>query len=434
MRMYDVIKKKRDGEELTENEIRFFTECLVSGDIPDYQATALLMAIYLKGMTPTETYALTAAIRDSGEKSPFSHINGIKADKHSTGGVGDKTSLIVAPIVASYGIKVAKMSGRGLGHTGGTIDKLESIEGFKTDFSPTEAEKIVNEIGLCIIGQTAKLAPADKLIYALRDVTATVDSLPLIASSIMGKKLAADDDVIVLDVKTGSGAFMKTLEESKALAKTMVDAGKAAGKKITAVITDMDKPLGRAIGNSLEVIEAINALKGNAENDLTDICIELAALMLSLANLADGDLNSCRLLAKNAVSSGKALEKFIQMVATQGGNTEWIKKPELFTTAKYSKSIKAKQSGYLYAVDAESYGKAALILGAGRSKIDDRIDYSAGIYLNKIKGEYVRAGEIIATMYSNDEKLFAAAEVLIEENTFISNKRPTSAPLIIERI
>ena len=283
MRMYDIIRKKRDGGELSKEEINFFIDGYVKGDIPDYQASALLMAIFFNGMSFDETVALTFAVRDSGQRLDFSSIKGVRVDKHSTGGVGDKTSLVVAPLVASLGVKVAKMSGRGLGHTGGTIDKLESIPGFKTDISEEEFLKNVNDIGVCIVGQNKDLAPADKKLYALRDVTATVDSLPLVVSSIMGKKLAADDDCIVLDVKTGSGAFAKTIEESRTLAKTMVEIGKQAGKKMLALITDMDRPLGDAIGNTLEVKEAIDTLNGHGPADFTDICVILATNMLYLA-------------------------------------------------------------------------------------------------------------------------------------------------------
>ena len=318
MRMYDIIHKKRDGEALTEAEIRNFVEGYTSGDIPDYQAAALCMAIYFRGMNDKETLALTLAIRDSGDILHFPNIHGLRVDKHSTGGVGDKTSLVIAPIVASLGLKIAKMSGRGLGHTGGTVDKLESFAGLKTDFSTEEFESIVNRTGIAIVGQSAELAPADKKLYALRDVTATVDSIPLIASSIMGKKLAANDDCIVLDVKTGSGSFMKTKEDSIRLAKTMVSIGNGAGKKVRALITDMDVPLGNAIGNSIEVIEAIETLRGEGPEDLTHLCTALASHMLSLAGY--GTRTECEALVENAISTGKALKKLAEMVKAQGGN------------------------------------------------------------------------------------------------------------------
>ena len=434
MRAYDIIKKKRDGNALSKEEILFMLGGLVSGDIPDYQISAWLMAIYFNGMNEAETLYLTEGIRDSGEKSPFSHINGIKADKHSTGGVGDKTSLVVAPIAAVYGIKLAKMSGRGLGHTGGTVDKLESVRGFRTDISPEEAEKIVNETGLCIIGQTNRLAPADKLLYALRDVTATVDSLPLIVSSIMGKKLAADDDVIVLDVKTGSGAFMKTREDSEKLARAMVGIGKRAGKKICALITDMSKPLGRAIGNSLEVIEAIDLLNGKGEAALTELCTELAANILLLSGLGDGNLESCRLLAKKTIFSKEALKKFSQMIEAQGGNPEWVFNPSLFPSAPLKKEVISHESGYISNVNAEGYGTAALLLGAGRTKKDDKIDYYAGIYLNKIQGEYIGKGETLCTLYTSDESLFAPAEEKIIESTIFSDNEPEKNNIILNKI
>lgn len=306
--MYDIIRKKRDGGELTTQEIKFFIDGYVNGEIPDYQASALLMAIFFKGMNFRETADLTFAVRDSGQRLDFSAINGIRVDKHSTGGVGDKTSLVVAPLVASLGVKVAKMSGRGLGHTGGTIDKLESIPGFKTDLSEEEFLKNVNEIGVCIVGQNRDLAPADKKLYALRDVTATVDSLPLVVSSIMGKKLAADDDCIVLDVKTGSGAFAKSLEDSRTLAKVMVDIGKQAGKKMLALITDMDRPLGNAIGNTLEVKEAIDTLNGHGPEDFTEICIILATNMLYLAG--KGSMEECEKAVKGAIADKSAIETF----------------------------------------------------------------------------------------------------------------------------
>lgn len=322
MRAYDIIKKKRDGFVLTDEEIRFFIGGYVSGEIPDYQAAALCMAIYFRGMTDEETASLTFAVRDSGEKLHFENINGLRVDKHSTGGVGDKTSLIVAPVVAALGVKVAKMSGRGLGHTGGTIDKLESIDGFKVDLPVAEFERIVNEIGIAIVGQNAELAPADKKLYALRDVTATVDSMPLIASSIMGKKLAADDDCIVLDVKTGSGSFMKTIEDSTTLARIMVNIGKRAGKKMLALITDMDIPLGRAIGNALEVKEAIEVLNGKGPKDLTEVCVALATNMLYLAER--GSLEQCEKDVRRVLKDKTALGVLKKMVIAQGGNGELI--------------------------------------------------------------------------------------------------------------
>lgn len=432
MRAYDIIKKKRDGSKLTDEEIRFFVNGYTSGEIADYQAAAFCMAIYFRGMDGEETSSLTFAFRDSGSCADFSEIKGLRADKHSTGGVGDKTSLIVAPIVASLGLKVAKMSGRGLGHTGGTVDKLQSIPGYKTSLEKEEFIKIVNRTGMSIIGQTAVFAPADKKFYALRDVTATVDSIPLIASSIMGKKLAADDDIIVLDVKTGSGAFMKSLEKSVELAEAMVDIGKRAGKKIAALVTDMDKPLGNAIGNSLEVIEAVKTLKGEGSEDLTDLCIELSAKILQLAG--KGEYEKCRQLAKNAVSSGKAYETFKKSVAAQGGRADLLDNTDLFKKAKYSKFVLAEKSGYINRVDCEGYGESALLLGAGRNKIDDEIDYAAGIILNKKTGDKVEKGEVIATLFTNKENSLPEATERLVRSTIISDEKPVNGKLILKVI
>ncbi|MCH5164032.1 MAG: thymidine phosphorylase [Clostridiales bacterium] len=431
MRMYDIIKHKRDGGELTNEEIDFFINGYVSGKVPDYQVSALLMAIYFNGMTQRETTALTFAIRDSGDKLDTSGISGIRADKHSTGGVGDKTSLVVMPIVASLGVKVAKMSGRGLGHTGGTIDKLESIEGFNVDVSAERFKRIVNDVGLSIVGQSTSLAPADKLLYALRDVTATVDNMPLIASSIMGKKLAADDDCIVLDVKTGSGAFMKTVEDSRRLAELCVEIGKKAGKKISALITDMNVPLGNNIGNSLEVIEAIQTLSGNGPDDLVEICLALAGEILFLCDM--GSRNECLSLAKEALDSGKALKTFAAMVEAQGGNKNWIYNTDLFPTAKYAMDVCAPKSGYIAGVDTEGYGQASLLLGAGRNTLSDKIDYAAGIVLKSKPGDYVKAGEVIATLYSNTNNFVNAKEKLIAY-TVISDQRPLKRALILDRV
>ena len=430
MRMYDIIHKKRDGEALTEAEIRNFVEGYTSGDIPDYQAAALCMAIYFRGMNDKETLALTLAIRDSGDILHFPNIHGLRVDKHSTGGVGDKTSLVIAPIVASLGLKIAKMSGRGLGHTGGTVDKLESFAGLKTDFSTEEFESIVNRTGIAIVGQSAKLAPADKKLYALRDVTATVDSIPLIASSIRGKKLVANDDCIVLDVKTGSGSFMKTKEDSIRLAKTMVSIGKGAGKKVRALITDMDVPLGNAIGNSIEVIEAIETLRGEGPEDLTHLCTALASHMLSLAGY--GTRTECEALAENAISTGKALKKLAEMVKAQGGNPEWVYNTQLFPAAAHSHTVSAPCAGYIHHVDTEGYGMASLILGTGRSKKDDEIDHTAGIHLSKKTGDPVKAGELVATLYSNRAETLSEAARKLLDSTFITDDKPEIDPLILD--
>ncbi len=432
MRMYDIIKKKRDGGELTTDEINYFIGGVTDGSIPDYQISALCMAIYFRGMTPRETCDLTFAVRDSGERVDFSSINGIRVDKHSTGGVGDKTSLVVAPIVASFGIKVAKMSGRGLGHTGGTVDKLEAIEGFRTTLSDAEFIAQVNKIGLAIVGQSKQFAPADKKLYALRDVTATVDSMPLIAASIMGKKLAADDDCIVLDVKTGSGSFMKTVEESRELARLMVDIGKNAGKKMVALITNMDRPLGNAIGNSLEVIEAVETLHGCGPADLTEVCITLAGYMLSLSG--KGTPEECETLAKQAISDGSALNKLIETVKAQGGGSKLIQNTDNFAKAEYSRPVISAVEGYIERVDTEAYGLASLALGAGRNKVEDKIDYSAGIILNKKTGDYVHKGDKLAVLYSNNPSTFAAAEEKLLAATKISGTEPKNEPLIYDVI
>ena len=428
--MYDIIQKKRDGGKLSEREIQWVIENYSQGKIPDYQVAALCMAIYFQGMDLEETTALTFAVRDSGECLDFSDIHGLRVDKHSTGGVGDKTSLVVAPIVASLGVKVAKMSGRGLGHTGGTIDKLEAIPGFKTDLPIDEFKKIVNEIGIAIVGQNATLAPADKLLYALRDVTATVDSLPLIVSSIMGKKLAADDDCIVLDVKTGSGSFMKTLEKSRELAAWMVEIGKRAGKRMRALITDMDRPLGYAIGNSLEVVEAIQTLQGNGPADLTELCVALSANILNLAE--KGSYAECEQMARVAIASGKGLRMFAQMVRAQGGDESWILQPEKFEKAKYSMSVLAQESGYIVGVDTESYGVASLLLGAGRNTKEDVIDMAAGVILCKKTGDRVEKGDVIATLYSSSQKGFAAASEKLLAATRIGERPPENQPLILD--
>lgn len=432
MRMYDIIRKKRDGGELTTQEIKFFIDGYVKGEIPDYQASALLMAIFFKGMNFQETADLTFAVRDSGQRLDFSAIKGIRVDKHSTGGVGDKTSLVVAPLVASLGVKVAKMSGRGLGHTGGTIDKLEAIPGFRTDLSEEEFLNNVNQIGVCIVGQNKDLAPADKKLYALRDVTATVDSLPLVVSSIMGKKLAADDDCIVLDVKTGSGAFAKSLEDSRTLAKVMVDIGKQAGKKMLALITDMDRPLGNAIGNTLEVKEAIDTLNGHGPEDFTEICVILATNMLYLAG--KGSMEECENMVKAAIADKRALDTFKKMVVAQGGDVSFIDNPDKFATTPHKRSVKAQKSGYIHHVDTEGYGISSLLLGAGRNTKEENIDFAAGIVLKKKTGDYVKEGEELCVMYTSDEKRFEGAVNKFYESTVILSDEPKKRPLVLDRV
>lgn len=417
MRMYDIIHKKRNGGELSEEEIRFFIEGYTDESIPDYQAAALCMAVYFRGMTSKETSILTLAMAESGDQIDLGGIEGFTVDKHSTGGVGDKTSLIVVPIVASCGGKVAKMSGRGLGHTGGTVDKLESIPGFRTELNPDDFIKQVNGIGLCIVGQTGELAPADKKLYALRDVTATVESIPLIASSIMSKKLAAGSKGIVLDVKTGSGAFMKTVEESENLAKEMVAIGKSAGRSVTAVITNMDIPLGDSVGNSLEVIEAIKTLKGEGESDLTEVCLTLAAQMLSM--VTGEDEKTCYSMAKGAIDNGLAINKLREMISAQGGNANVVDDYSLFKQPKYTAEIFSECDGYIEHTDAEKIGIASVILGAGREKKGDPIDPSAGIVLKKKTGDYVKKGEPLAVFYTDDEgKIEGAKQEFLDAFTF----------------
>ncbi len=430
MRMFDIIRKKRDGAALSEQEIKWFIEGYVKGEIPDYQVSALLMAIYFNGMTVEETAALTFAIRDSGEKLKFNNIEGLRVDKHSTGGVGDKTSLIVTPIVATLGVKVAKMSGRGLGHTGGTVDKLEAIPGFRTDLPIEEFEEIVNRVGIAIVGQNATLAPADKLLYALRDVTATVDSLPLIVSSIMSKKLAADDDCVVLDVKTGSGSFMKTPEASRELAERMVAIGKAAGKRMRALITDMDRPLGNGIGNTIEVVEAIETLKGRGPADLTELSIALASHMLVISDR--GTYEQCEKNVRRVIDSGEALATFAKMAEAQGGDPDWILNPEKFPTAEHSKEVKAERDGYITSVNTEGYGTASLLLGAGRNTMDDKIDFAAGIKLIKKTGDKVSKGDTLAILYASDKSKFDAAERCFINATVISDVKPEVRPIILD--
>ena len=433
MRMYDIIRKKRDGGILTADEIRFFAEGFSKDEIPEYQASALAMAIFFRGMTAEEIRDLTFAIRDSGERLDFSGIDGIRADKHSTGGVGDKTSLVIAPIVASLGIKVAKVSGRGLGHTGGTVDKLESIPGFRTELSEEEFISAVNKVGAAIVGQSRDIAPADKKLYALRDVTATVDCLPLIVSSIMGKKLAADDDCIVLDVKCGSGAFMKTLEDSRRLAESMVEIGRMAGKRMMALITDMDRPLGMAVGNALEVIEAVETLKGRGPADLTELCIILSGAMLYLAGKGDTP-EACRDMAEGAIKDGSALRVLQNMIRTQGGDERVLDDYALFGTAPITCEIYAETDGFIASMDTEGIGKTSLLLGAGRNTITEPIDYTAGIILMKKTGDAVRAGDVIAVFHTSDEARLNSAEETLRRAVLISGEKPEEKPLVLDTV
>lgn len=432
MRMFDVIAKKRDGETLSKEELQFVIDGYVSGQIPDYQMSALLMAIYLRGMTDQETAQLTDIMAHSGDMVDLSAIHGIKVDKHSTGGVGDKTTLVITPIVAACGVKIAKMSGRGLGHTGGTVDKMESVPGTRTSLDRQEFFDQVNRIGISVIGQSGNLAPADKKIYALRDVTATIGCVPLIASSIMSKKLAAGSDCILLDVKTGNGAFMKTLDGSIQLAQAMVAIGAHNGRKVAALITDMDTPLGYNIGNSLEVIESVEVLKGRGPADLTEVCYQLAANMLLLAG--KGTLAECRKMAEEAVASGAAYEKLKQMFAAQGGDASVLDDPDKFAKAKYSREIRADQSGWLYATNTEMIGNASVLLGAGRIKKEDTIDFAAGIVLHKKAGDRVEKGDLLATFYAEDEGKFASAEEMYRGALTFRDEKPVLPELVMARV
>lgn len=432
MRMVDIIEKKRDGYKLTREEIEFFVKGVVDGSVPDYQASALLMAICLKDMDEEETLQLTMAMVASGEQIDLSDIPGIKVDKHSTGGVGDKTTLILGPIVAACGVPVAKMSGRGLGHTGGTIDKLESIPGFNTELTRDEFLKAVKTNGIAVVGQTGNLVPADKKLYALRDVTGTVRSIPLIASSIMSKKLAAGADAIVLDVKTGSGAFMKTVEEAKSLARAMVKIGNGAGRRTVAVVTDMDKPLGNAIGNALEVKEAIEVLSGKGPEDITEICTTLAGKMLELAG--KGDFSSCKDKAKEAIRNGSALEKLKLMIRSQKGLEDVVHDTGLLPKAKYVKEYPASESGYLTSMTSDRLGVASMLLGAGRATKESKIDPAAGILLIKKPGDKVEKGEPLLVLHANDQGLFDAAFREIDKAIRISSKKPSDMPLILDII
>ena len=432
MRMFDIIAKKRDGGVLSREELEFAVMGFVNGQVPDYQMSALLMAIYLRGMTEKETAQLTDVMAHSGDMVDLSAISGIKADKHSTGGVGDKTTLVIAPIVAACGVKIAKMSGRGLGHTGGTVDKMEAVPGTQTAVDRERFFAQVNEIGISVIGQSGNLAPADKKMYALRDVTATIGCVPLIASSIMSKKLAAGSDCILLDVKTGNGAFMKTLDDSIELAKAMVSIGQHNGRKVAALITDMDTPLGYNIGNSLEVIESVEVLKGNGPADLTEVCYQLAANMLYLAG--KGSLEECRRMAEEAVASGAAYEKLKQMFAAQGGDVSVLDDPDKFQKAKFSRPLLAAESGYLVRMNTEMVGNASVCLGAGRITKEDTIDFAAGIVLHKKTGDKVEAGECLATLYADHDEKFAAAEEMFRAAlTFGPAPEPVPA-LVMARV
>ncbi|MEX1616666.1 pyrimidine-nucleoside phosphorylase [Enterococcus sp. C14] len=411
MRMVDLIEKKRDGNELSKEEIEYIVTNYTNGKIPDYQVSALLMAIFYQDMTNEEITNLTLAIANSGDVIDLSSLEGIKVDKHSTGGVGDTTTLILAPLVASVGVTVAKMSGRGLGYTGGTLDKLEAIPGFQIELSDEEFVRIVNESKVAVIGQSGNLAPADKKLYALRDVTATVDSLPLIASSIMSKKIAAGADAIVLDVTTGDGAFMKNIEDARRLAKTMTSIGKLANRETVAVISDMSEPLGEAIGNSLEVVEAIETLQGNGPEDLVEMCYALGSQMVVLAGKAK-TTDEARTLLQEALESGKALAKFKEMIQNQGGDPAIVEHPERILTARYTMELPAKQSGVVSKIVANELGIAAMMLGAGRKTKEEDIDHAVGLKLHKKIGDTMTKGESLLTIYSNDEEITSVIELL----------------------
>lgn len=432
MRMYDVIAKKRDGGTLSREEIAFAVNGYVAGEIPDYQMSALLMAIYLRGMTDEETAILTDVMAHSGDMVDLSAIQGIKVDKHSTGGVGDKTTLVIAPMVAACGVKIAKMSGRGLGHTGGTVDKMESVPGTRTALNQEEFFRQVNEIGISVIGQSGEIAVADKKLYALRDVTATVGCIPLIASSIMSKKLAAGSDAILLDVTMGDGAFMKNLDDAIELARLMVSIGTAHGRKVAALITDMDKPLGHNIGNSLEIAESIAVLKGKGPADLTEVCLQLASNMLVLAG--KGTLTECRAMAERTLQDGTAFVKCCQMFAAQGGDVEMVKAPDKLRKAAYSYKITARENGYIVKNDVEKIGNASVLLGAGRIQKEDSIDFAAGIVMHKKLGDMVRSGDAICTFYADDPALFAAAEEMYRGGLVIDAQPPKLPPLVYARV
>lgn len=429
MRMYDVILKKRQGIELTDSELQWLIHGYVAGDIPDYQMSAFLMAVIFKGMTPKELGAFTMAMAHSGDMADLSAIKGIKVDKHSTGGVGDKTTLVIASLVAACGGVVAKMSGRGLGHTGGTIDKMESIPGLRTELSEEVFRNQVNNIGVAVIGQSSNIAPADKKIYALRDVTATVDSIPLIASSIMSKKLASGADAILLDVKVGSGAFMKTIDDARLLAQAMVDIGNANGRIVKAVITDMDRPLGQAIGNALEIAEVIQTLKGRGPQDLTHECLVMATHLLVMSE--KGDYDNCYSMVQTALQNGAGLAKLRELIVAQGGKGQVVDDTSLLGSARFTYDIRASKAGYIAHMNTEDCGIASVMLGAGRIVKDGPIDMTAGIVMHKKTGDAVVAGDVLATLYANDESLFEGAEKAYVQALTIGTEASTIGETIL---
>jgi pyrimidine-nucleoside phosphorylase len=429
--MVELIKKKRDSKALNKADYARLVKGFVKGNIPDYQIAAFLMAVYFKGLTTKETAILTDEMMRSGDLIDLSPIKGIKVDKHSTGGVGDKTTIVLAPLVAAAGVPVAKMSGRGLGHTGGTLDKLEAIKGFSVDMSKEAFIKKVNQINIAVCGQNAELVPADKKLYALRDVTATVDNISLIASSIMSKKLACGADAIVIDIKVGEGAFMKTVEEAEELARLMIGIGKEMKRKVIAVISAMHQPLGYAVGNALEVREAINTLKGNGPEDLTQLCLELGAQMLVLAKAAKTDKEAIVML-KKLISSGKAFEKFKSFVKSQGGDLAVIENNQLLPEGKFTKVFKSQKSGFITELNALDVGLASMLLGAGRETKDAEIDYGAGVLLKKKIGDSVKKGEALAILYTNKKSTFTKASALLEKAYVIGKLAPEKQVLIIK--
>ncbi len=429
MRMSDLIEKKRDGGVLSPAEIRWMIEGYTRGDIPDYQMSAMCMAVYFRGMDPEETYELTMAMLDSGDRIDLSAVSGIKADKHSTGGVGDKTSLVLCPMVAACGVKMAKLSGRGLGHTGGTIDKLESFPGFTTALAEDAFLRQVDQVGFAIAGQTAELCPADKKLYALRDVTATVASRPLIVSSILSKKLAAGADVIVLDVKCGSGAFMHTEQDAFDLARGLAETGRRAGKKVTAVVTDMDEPLGRAVGNALEVKEALSALRGEFREDLMELCLTLGSQIL-VGGGAAADEAAARAMLEKAVSSGAALEKFAQFVRAQGGDSAAVYDPALLPQAPVQLPVPAGTGGWVRRIHAQDVGLVSMRLGGGRASKEDEIDLAVGVVLNKKVGEAVAPGESLGTIHARTEEAAAQAAEMLRACFEIGPERAERPPFI----
>lgn len=432
MRMYDLIKKKRDGGELTEAEIRFLIEGYTKGDITDYQMAAFTMAVYFRGMTAKETTALTLAMVESGDVIDLSAIEGVKVDKHSTGGVGDTTTLVLAPLVAACGAPVAKMSGRSLGHTGGTLDKLESIPGFRVRMTPEEFVDSVNRLRVAVIGQTATIAPADGKWYALRDVTATVDNISLIAASIMSKKLAAGADALVLDVKAGRGAFLKKFEDTVKLAETMVSIGQGAGRRTVALITDMDQPLGRAIGNALEMKEAIETLQGQGPSDLVELTLALGAEMLVLGGVS-GDLDDARKRLRDAISSGRALAKFREMVVNQGGDPAYVDEPERLVTAPVRAVVEAPIDGWVDAIESDELGTITMELGAGRRTHDDEIDHSVGLVLHAKVGTNVKAGDPLCEVHAARPEDLARVKDRLQSAFFISPRAPEPRPLVLRR-